>query len=100
MRGVLNAAQFLQGGVHDLHPKQQQWCDLTNAQKVGIIVITIVQLGLLSAAMLDLRRRAPDEINGSKRMWTAVAFINLIGPVCYFVWGRKHGFVVGAWAVA
>ncbi len=70
-------------------PSRKHWHELSGAQKAGIVVM-IVQLGLLSAALLDLRRRAPDEINGSKRMWTAATFINFIGPISYFVWGRKR----------
>ena len=71
-------------------PSRKHWHELSGAQQAGIVVLTIVQVGLLSAALLDLRRRAPDEINGSKRMWTAAAFINFIGPISYFVWGRKR----------
>ena len=29
-------------------------------------------------------------INGGKRLWTAVVFINGIGPIAYFVFGRKR----------
>ncbi len=71
-------------------PSNKQWRDLTNAQKVGIAVITMVQLSLLAAALLDLRRCTPAQINGSKRWWTAAAFVNFIGPISYFVWGRKR----------
>ena len=31
-----------------------------------------------------------DEINGSKQMWTVAAFINFIGPIAYFTFGRKR----------
>jgi hypothetical protein len=49
-----------------------------------------VQLGLLGAALADLRQRAPDQINGPRRMWVAVAFVNFVGPLAYFAFGRKR----------
>ena len=50
----------------------------------------MLQLVLLAAALIDIRRRPAEEINGSKRLWTMVVFINGIGPIAYFVSGRKR----------
>ena len=71
-----------------MQPKQ--WQDLTDRQKRGIVVLGALQITLLAAALIDIRRRPADAINGSKRLWTAVVFINGIGPIAYFVVGRKR----------
>ena len=71
-----------------MQPKQ--WQDLTDRQKRGIVVLGLLQLALLAAALIDIRRRPAEEINGSKRLWTMVVFINGIGPIAYFVFGRKR----------
>ena len=71
-----------------MQPKQ--WQDLTDRQKRGIVLLGAIQMTLLVAALLDIRRRPADAINGSKRLWTAVVFINGIGPIAYFVFGRKR----------
>ena len=71
-----------------MQPKQ--WQDLTDRQKRGIVVLGVLQLALLVAALIDIRRRSAEEINGSKRLWTMVVFINGIGPIAYFVFGRKR----------
>jgi len=71
-----------------MQPKQ--WQDLTDRQKRGIVVLGALQITLLAAALIDIRRRPADAINGSKRLWTAVVFINGIGPIAYFVFGRKR----------
>ena len=71
-----------------MQPKQ--WQDLTDRQKRGIVVLGVLQLALLAAALIDIRRRPAEEINGSKRLWTMVVFINGIGPIAYFVSGRKR----------
>ena len=68
----------------------KQWQDLTDRQKRGIVVLGALQLALLVAALIDIRRRSAEEINGSKRLWTMVVFINGIGPIAYFVFGRKR----------
>jgi hypothetical protein len=71
-----------------MQPKQ--WQDFTDRQKRGIVVLGALQLALLAAALIDIRRRPADAINGSKRLWTAIVFINGIGPIAYFVFGRKR----------
>ena len=71
-----------------MQPKQ--WQDFTDRQKRGIVVLGVLQLVLLAAALIDIRRRPAEEINGSKRLWTMVVFINGIGPIAYFVFGRKR----------
>ena len=52
----------------------------------------IVQFALLAAALADIHRRPAEEINGSKWLWSVVAFANFmgIGPITYFVFGRKR----------
>jgi phospholipase D-like protein len=52
----------------------------------------IIQLALLAAALTDIHRRPAEQINGSKWLWSAAAFINFmgIGPIAYFVFGRKR----------
>jgi hypothetical protein len=66
------------------------WRDLTTTQKAGMVLLSAVQITLLVAALTDLRRRSADEINGSKQLWTALAFVNVIVPMAYFVFGRKR----------
>jgi hypothetical protein len=68
----------------------KRWRDRTTAQKAGMVLLGAVELALLIAALIDLWRRPAQEINGSTKVWTAVAFVNVIGPLAYFVWGRKR----------
>ncbi|HEX6290166.1 MAG TPA: PLD nuclease N-terminal domain-containing protein [Herpetosiphonaceae bacterium] len=70
--------------------RNRRWDELNTTQKSGIVMLAIVQIALLVTALIDIRRRPPDKINGSKRLWTAAAFINFIGPIAYFAFGRKR----------
>ena len=70
--------------------QRKQWSDLTDTQKRGFVLLGTLQLGLLITALIDIRRRPAAHINGSKRLWTAVVFINGIGPIAYFLFGRKR----------
>jgi hypothetical protein len=70
--------------------RQKQWKDLTKAQQRGIVFLGVLQLALLITALIDIRRRPADAINGSKRLWTAIVFINGIGSIAYFAVGRKR----------
>ena len=70
--------------------KNKKWSELSTAKKIGTGLIGLIQVSLMVAALIDIRRRPADEINGSKKMWTALAFVNWIGPIAYFIKGRKR----------
>jgi len=67
-----------------------RWSDLSTAQRAALAGVGVVQLGLLAAALADLRRRPSGQVRGSKAIWTAVSFVNLVGPLAYFAFGRRH----------
>jgi hypothetical protein len=54
-----------------------------------LIPIIILQLGLMIFALVDLARR--ERTKGPKWAWALVIiFVNLIGPIVYFVVGREE----------
>jgi hypothetical protein len=72
-------------------PRNRKWSDLSGAQRLAIMIVGLVEVVMLVATLRDIRRRPADEINGSKRLWTAAAFVNFFGPLAYFIFGRKRG---------
>ena len=58
-------------------------------QKAGALTLISVQISLLASALVDIRRRPAAEIRGNKWIWTGVSFINFVGPISYFLFGRK-----------
>ena len=69
--------------------KQRSWNELGPAAKVAVGVGATVQIGLLVAALVDLARRPADRIRGPKLLWVPITFINFLGPLAYFIIGRK-----------
>lgn len=56
-----------------------------------VLPLAALELILIIVALADLVRREPDQVNGSKVMWTLIiVFISTIGPICYFILGRKE----------
>jgi hypothetical protein len=54
-----------------------------------LIPVVLIQLGLLIAALVDLIRR--EQTRGPKWVWALVIIlVNIIGPIIYFVAGRKE----------
>jgi hypothetical protein len=54
-----------------------------------LIPIILIQLGLMIAALVDLVRR--EQTRGPKWVWALViVLVNYIGPIIYFVAGRKE----------
>ena len=70
---------------------KKQWNDLSPQKRATVGVVGLVQVLLLAAALIDIRRRPAEQIRGPKKLWAAVAFINFVGPITYFVVGRKRG---------
>jgi hypothetical protein len=69
---------------------KQRWSDLSTPRRAGVAGAGVVQLALLVAALLDLRRRPADQIKGSKAVWVGVSFVNFVGPLAYFAFGRRR----------
>lgn len=54
-----------------------------------LIPIILIQFGLMVAALVDLVKRP--KTRGPKWIWfVVIVFINLIGPIIYFVVGRDE----------
>ena len=69
---------------------RKDWGDLSTRQRSGALLGGVVQVALLVAALADIYRRPQEEVRGSKWLWTAAAFVNFVGPISYFVFGRKR----------
>jgi hypothetical protein len=68
----------------------ERWSELSSGQKRVVVLSGAVQLGLLAAALADIRQRPAEEIRGNKMLWAALAFVNYVGPIAYFLVGRRR----------
>lgn len=56
-----------------------------------ILPLIVIQVGLMVWALYDLTRPGRQVRGGSKVVWALVViFVNLIGPVLYFLVGREE----------
>lgn len=69
----------------------RRWSDLDPRQRKAVLVAAAVQLSLAAAAWTDLARRPAADVNGPKGLWAAVISVNFVGPVAYFLRGRRRG---------
>ena len=69
--------------------QRKRWSDLTTGQQTAIQIGAAVQFSLMAAALWDMWRRPAEEINGDRRLWTLASFVNFVGPLAYFAFGRK-----------
>ncbi len=70
--------------------QNRRWKDLSSQQKLMIVLFGTVQISLLAAALWDIARRPAEQIKGKKWVWVGVSFINYVGPISYFMLGRKR----------
>ena len=70
---------------------RKRWSELSHRQQAAIVAAAMVQEALAAATLWDLRRRPSAQVRGSKKLWVAAAFVNLVGPLAYFTVGRPRG---------
>lgn len=70
--------------------KKRQWKDLTPRQQTATLVAASVQLSLAATAWADLARRPANRVNGPKGLWAGIIGVNFLGPIAYFIWGRRR----------
>ncbi|HLT84288.1 MAG TPA: PLD nuclease N-terminal domain-containing protein [Phototrophicaceae bacterium] len=69
--------------------RKRSWTDLSSPQRATVVGTGMIQLALAVAAWVDLARRPADQVNGRKGLWAAVIAVNWVGPIAYFVKGRR-----------
>ena len=68
----------------------KKWSDFSTTQQALIILLGFLQISLFAAAVYDIFKRPADQINRPKPFWFAVSLVNYIGPIAYFLFGRKR----------
>jgi hypothetical protein len=68
------------------------WSNLSPRNRKLLIAAGVAEAGLKAAVLIDLRRRPPSEIRGSRRLWAAAMLVNSAGliPLSYFAFGRRR----------
>ena len=52
-----------------------------------LIPIIVIELGLMAAAIIHILRHKTYRI-GNRTIWILVCFIQIVGPIAYFIFGR------------
>ena len=72
---------------------RKSWKDLSDRQRRFVVVGAAVQFTLQFLALRDLHRRPADDVRGPKWFWLPVTFVNVLGPIVYFLLGRRRSAV-------
>ena len=68
----------------------QSWSDLSSQQKTWTLVAASVHFALAATAWTDLARRPATQVRGPRVIWAVLIAVNFIGPISYFIFGRKR----------
>ena len=55
----------------------------------GAIELGLIELGFRVVALRDIYLRTDEEIRGNKWVWVGAQAINTLGPLSYFMFGRR-----------
>ncbi len=73
----------------------QQLKGVSGNQRAWAILKGVIQIGLFVAAQRDITRRPATQIRGDRRMWRAISFVTILGPLAYFALGIVRRESVG-----
>jgi hypothetical protein len=77
-----------------VNPARQKWDELSPARKRVLIAVGVFDAGMRAWALIDLKNRPVEEVNGPKPLWgLAITVVNSAGivPTAYLLFGRKRG---------
>jgi Phospholipase_D-nuclease N-terminal len=70
--------------------KKKRWSDFSPRQQTAIVLGAIAELIVTTIALGDLARRPARQVRGSKLLWLLTFFVQPVGPILYFLVGRRH----------
>jgi hypothetical protein len=70
--------------------QKKRWSDLTAGQQAAIVLGAVVELMITSIAVRDLVRRPARDVRGWKALWVLLFTVQPVGPIAYFLVGRRH----------
>lgn len=72
---------------------RQRWNDLSPARRRLVVAVGVLDAGLRVWALVDLKKRPAEEVNGPKALWgLALTVVSSAGmlPTAYLLLGRRH----------
>ena len=70
--------------------KKQRWSDFSPRQQTAIVVGAIAELIMTTIAIEDLARRPANQMRGPKLLWLLTFVVQPVGPILYFLVGRRN----------
>lgn len=68
---------------------KKHWKDLSPRKRAVVVTASAAQTLLAAAAYRDLVQRPAEAVRGPKVVWGLAILVNWVGPIGYFVLGRK-----------
>ena len=62
----------------------------SRAGRVALGLATAAELTAKICMLVEVFRRPQEELRGPKWAWVMAAFVNTLGPVAWFGWGRHQ----------
>jgi len=68
---------------------EMKWTDFSQGQRTAIKVLALTEFAVKIVMLRDIKRRPASQIRGPKLAWRAAAAVNTLGPLSYFLFGRR-----------
>jgi hypothetical protein len=69
--------------------EKKKWSDLSPRARAAIVAGAVIELILTTLALRDLRHRPASTVRGPKVLWVPACFVQPVGPILYFLVGRR-----------
>ena len=69
--------------------RKKRWSEFSRRQRQAILVGAALEIVMTKIALRDLVRRPKGQVRGPKAAWALALFVQPVGPISYFLFGRR-----------
>lgn len=70
--------------------RKKSWSELTPPTRKAIVIGGVLETVMTLLALRDLKDRPKGALRGPKWLWVLLLFVQPVGPIAYFAYGRRR----------
>lgn len=68
----------------------KSWSELSPPTRKAIVISGVLETVMTLLALRDLKDRPKGDLRGPKWLWVLLLFVQPVGPIAYFAYGRRR----------
>ena len=70
--------------------QKKSWSEMTPSTRKAVAAGGVIETIMTVVALRDLKGRSKGSLRGPKWLWVLLLFVQPVGPIAYFMFGRRR----------